>query len=101
MLLVADSGSTKADWLLFDGEKITGPIHTMGFNPFFHSSEFVLESLMKSKEMLAVRDQITNVKFFGAGCSSDERNEIQNSVNYFFWISKCYNSFKSKKNYDP
>ncbi|MBK9637989.1 MAG: hypothetical protein IPO63_09275 [Bacteroidetes bacterium] len=27
MLLVADSGSTKADWLLFDGEKITGPIH--------------------------------------------------------------------------
>ena len=76
MLLVADSGSTKADWLLFDGEKITGPIHTMGFNPFFHSSEFVLESLMKSEEMLAVRDQITSVKFFGAGCSSDDRNEM-------------------------
>jgi N-acetylglucosamine kinase-like BadF-type ATPase len=76
MLLVADSGSTKADWLLFDGDKITGPIHTMGFNPFFHSSEFVLESLMKSEEMKNIRDQITNVKFFGAGCSSDDRNEI-------------------------
>lgn len=76
MLLVADSGSTKADWLLFDGTKITGPYHTMGFNPFFHSAELVYDTLMDTPGLLAIRDQISAVKFFGAGCSSAARNEI-------------------------
>ena len=76
MLLVADSGSTKADWLLFDGKNISGPLHTMGFNPFFHSTEVVFDTMMKSPEMLDIREKITAVKFFGAGCSSAERNEI-------------------------
>lgn len=76
MLLVADSGSTKADWLLFDGKNISGPLHTMGFNPFFHSTEVVFDTMMKSPEMLDIREKVTAVKFFGAGCSSAERNEI-------------------------
>lgn len=76
MLLVADSGSTKADWLIYDGENITGPLHTMGFNPFFHSSELVFDTMMNTPEMLEIRQKVKAVKFFGAGCSSAERNEI-------------------------
>jgi len=76
MLLVADSGSTKADWLIYDGVKISGPLHTQGFNPFFHTSDFVFESLMKSEEMKSIQKKVTDVKFFGAGCSSIDRNEI-------------------------
>lgn len=76
MLLVADSGSTKADWLMYDGKEITGPFHTMGFNPFFHSSDLVFDTMMNTPDMLRIREQITSVKFFGAGCSSPERNEI-------------------------
>ncbi len=76
MLLVADSGSTKADWLLYDGASVKGPFHTMGFNPFFHTTDFVFETLMKEDAMLELKDKITEVRFFGAGCSSSERNEI-------------------------
>lgn len=76
MLLVADSGSTKADWLLYDGQTVKGPYHTMGFNPFFHSTDFVYQTLMEEPEMLKIRESITAVKFFGAGCSSAARNEI-------------------------
>lgn len=76
MLLIADSGSTKADWLLFDGKQVRGPFNTMGFNPFFHSTDFVYQTLMKEPAMTDFRDSITAVKFFGAGCSSAERNEI-------------------------
>lgn len=76
MLLIADSGSTKADWLLYDGQKVSGPLHTMGFNPFFHSTDFVYETMLKENDMALIRDKVTDVKFFGAGCSSSERNEI-------------------------
>lgn len=76
MLLVADSGSTKADWLTYDGTSVQGPLHTMGFNPFFHDAETVVQALSASAEMNAIRDRVTAVKFFGAGCSSAVRNEI-------------------------
>lgn len=76
MLLVADSGSTKADWLLYDGTDVKGPFHTMGFNPFFHTTDFVYEKLLSEPAMLKLRADVTEVKFFGAGCSSKERNEV-------------------------
>jgi N-acetylglucosamine kinase-like BadF-type ATPase len=76
MLLVADSGSTKADWLLYDGESVQGPIRSMGFNPYFHSSSLVFETLSQSEEMNAIREKVRDVRFFGAGCSSAEMNEI-------------------------
>jgi N-acetylglucosamine kinase-like BadF-type ATPase len=76
MLLVADSGSTKADWLLYDGTIVSGPLHTMGFNPFFHTADTVMDAMMDHPEMVKLRDKITEVKFFGAGCSSAQRNEI-------------------------
>lgn len=76
MLLVADSGSTKADWLLYDGQKVMGPFHTMGFNPLFHSSEKVFEELGSHSDFTNIRSEVKEVKFFGAGCSSMEMNEI-------------------------
>jgi glucosamine kinase len=76
MLLVADSGSTKADWLLYDGTTVSGPLHTMGFNPFFHTADTVMDAMMEHPEMVKLREKINSVKFFGAGCSSVQRNEI-------------------------
>lgn len=76
MLLVADSGSTKADWLIYDGAGVKGPLHTMGFNPFFHSAETVFENLSRSDEMNQIRQMVTRVCFFGAGCSSEAMNEV-------------------------
>ena len=44
MITIIESGSTKADWLIID-ENQRFQHHTMGFNPFFHSSEYVSENL--------------------------------------------------------
>jgi len=76
MLAVVDSGSTKADWLIADQGKIVGLFHTIGFNPFFHSKEFVFETLNNHSELAPFTEAITELKFFGAGCSSAERNKI-------------------------
>lgn len=71
MLVVADSGSTKADWKFGPAEEDV--ISTKGFNPFFHDRAFILEELQKSP-LAAIREQVTELKFYGAGCSSAERN---------------------------
>jgi glucosamine kinase len=73
MLLVADSGSTKADWK-YDGLG-DGFVSTKGFNPFYHDHAFILSEL-KSSDLRPLANQFTEVYFYGAGCSSPERNAI-------------------------
>lgn len=76
MLCVIEGGSTKADWLIADGAKEMKRFTTIGFNPFFHSSDFVFETLSKHKELSAYKDAKIEIHYFGAGCSSKERNAI-------------------------
>ncbi|MEP7167851.1 MAG: N-acetylglucosamine kinase [Bacteroidota bacterium] len=76
MLLVADSGSTKADWLLAENNKVIDSFTSMGFNPFFHNAETVYKELSKNKPIKKYASKIKEVKFFGAGCSSPQRNKI-------------------------
>lgn len=77
MLLVADSGSTKADWKLFDGEKVHDKkFVSKGFNPFFHDKEFILTELAQNEDLKKVAAKISKLYFFGAGCSSADRNEV-------------------------
>lgn len=85
MILIADSGSTKSDWVLLNGQAITGNFSTAGFNPFFHDEDFILPELKKQEKMLALANQIEKIFFYGAGCSSPQRNEvIKNALQKFF-----------------
>lgn len=68
MILLADSGSTKTDWLLYDYE--TTQFQSAGFNPFYQSGEVILEGLR--------REVVPNVHrpphaifFYGAGCADE------------------------------
>lgn len=72
MILVADSGSTKTNWLVPGGTCIA----TKGFNPFFHTAASVQQELQQTPDLMTLADQITEVYFYGAGCSSEARNQI-------------------------
>lgn len=76
MILVADSGSTKSDWLVINNELPSQITNTMGFNPFFHSTDLVYEKLGENELLSSLREDISEVYFYGAGCSSAPRNEI-------------------------
>ena len=76
MILVADSGSTKCDWILIDDQNIHHKTHSMGFNPFFHDGDLVFKKLMENDLFQTFRNKIDAVYFYGAGCSSKERNII-------------------------
>lgn len=73
MILIADSGSTKCDWLLMDSAgKELELYHTMGFNPYFHEADFVTAEILKHPELSAAANGVEHVFFYGAGASSPE-----------------------------
>lgn len=70
-VLIADSGSTKCDWLCMDEHgRVEREFHTMGFNPFFHTADLVEAKMRESADALACAEEIQRVYFYGAGSSS-------------------------------
>jgi glucosamine kinase len=75
-ILIADSGSTKCDWLLLEGEKVVLECNTMGLNPYFHD-EATIEGALRGQPELAGRAlDVDQVYFYGAGASSPELKAI-------------------------
>ena len=76
MILIADSGSTKCSWALCDTEgNLIKEILTIGFNPYFIDQISIKRNLEKSL-LNQYKEKITNVFFYGAGCSSKEKSKI-------------------------
>jgi glucosamine kinase len=90
MILVVESGSTKADWMLIkDAQHI--PHTTKGFNPFFHSQEDILIELNDHLELDLIKDEVTTIYFYGAGCSSKKLNKIiEEGLSAFFTRAKVH-----------
>lgn len=76
MLLVADSGSTKADWILTRSDNEIIPFRTRGINPFFLSEKDIIQVFQNASEIQEYVDEVKEIYFFGAGCSSPDRREI-------------------------
>jgi glucosamine kinase len=86
MILVADSGSSKTDWLLNISQEETQQFRTGGLNPYFLSEKEIVKVIQdQAHEMVAYAPQITEIYFFGAGCSSPDRHEIvSNAISQLF-----------------
>ncbi len=85
MLLVADSGSSKADWILTLSDTETIPFRTSGINPFFLSEKDIIKIFQNTPEIQPYTDQVKEIYFFGAGCSSPDRREhISNALSKIF-----------------
>ncbi|WP_461450957.1 N-acetylglucosamine kinase [Mucilaginibacter sp.] len=86
MILVADSGSSKTDWLLAIPEQETKQYRTSGLNPYFLTEKEITKVLQEQiAELIAYGSEISEIYFFGAGCSSPDRHEIvSNALSQFF-----------------
>lgn len=73
MLIVIESGSTKSDWMIVDGEK-RFQVSTMGFNPYFHDESDVENAVKEKDELTAIATSVLEIYFYGAGCSQPELN---------------------------
>jgi glucosamine kinase len=95
MILVADSGSTKTDWLLKQPGKDAIAFRTPGLNPYFHTEKEIVKILQdQAPDLTVYGSEVKEIYFFGAGCSSPDRHEIvSNALSVIF--SKAYISVDS------
>ncbi len=75
MILIADSGSTKTDWLLMDyqGNPML-KLQTIGLNPY-HVSNELMQSVLHEIEIDS-EIEIHNIFFYGSGCSEAQKDRM-------------------------
>jgi len=72
MILVADSGSTKCDWAIIKSKDEIVEFNTMGFNPFFHNEEVIINTLNNTPDVKKHKNDIQFVFYYGAGSATKE-----------------------------
>ena len=73
MILIADSGSTKCDWIAINTSgEVLGEFSTQGLNPYFHKEDLIEEALLVNKKLMGISSEVVKIFFYGAGASSAE-----------------------------
>ncbi len=69
MILIADSGGSKTDWRLLQGDGTIGQASSPGFNPYYQPIEDLKKNI---REILlpVVNEKVNKIFFYGAGVSS-------------------------------
>lgn len=86
MILIADGGSTKCDWILLDnsGEKIF-QTRTKGLNPAVFPELMLEQRLEENPELQEVKNKVDRIHFFGAGCGTETpRKLLEDIIANFF-----------------
>src|SRR5690606_30186941 len=76
MKFVVDSGSTKADWLLFNNKQYLGVYNTLGLNPEVLNIDVLVERMVCNEELANLRTSIKEIYFYGSGCSTTHSKKI-------------------------
>ncbi|MCQ2334028.1 MAG: ATPase [Paludibacteraceae bacterium] len=76
MILLADSGSSKTHWCLMAANGQVSEFFTDGINPFYQTSDAIKNSisnqLLPQMARLLWAGKITNIYFYGAGCTPEK-----------------------------
>ena len=85
MIIIADGGSTKTNWCLLNDEGVKVYFNTEGYNPYFSSIEYIINSLRENLPTDLEIDKITEVNYYGAGCSTEEkRKHVETAMSAVF-----------------
>ena len=76
MILIADSGSTKTQWCLLSASGQMSEFRMDGINPFYQTPDAIKNSvsnqLLPQMGQLLWAGKITNIYFYGAGCTPEK-----------------------------
>ena len=85
MILIADCGSTKTDWVLCDGDNIIARTRTQGLNPPHQESEEIFAILSAELPKEFVAHTPGKIYFYGAGCAYETaNNRMSRALEKFF-----------------
>ena len=85
MQLIADSGSTKTEWMLIEKGTVLKHLITKGINPFFQTEEEICSELKVTLIPQLESVKVHQIHFFGAGCALPERKaQVSNALKVLF-----------------
>lgn len=77
MKIVVDSGSTKADWIMFeDTEKCIGAFATLGLNPEVLTTEELDNRLLLHPDIQQIKNKVQSLYFYGSGCGTPRSKQM-------------------------
>ena len=81
MILIADGGSTKADWIALNTNKEEAfRVRTLGLNPAIVPQEELYNRIINMFQLIHVKDEVTEIHFYGAGCGTPKPIEILKTI---------------------
>lgn len=86
MILIADGGSTKCDWILLNhkGEQVF-KTRTKGLNPAVFPEDMLEQRIEENPELQEVKSTVERIHFYGAGCGTETpRKTLQDIIANFF-----------------
>jgi len=89
MILITDGGSTKCDWIAIDasGNQAVDKIRTKGLNPAIVAEKKLNKIIRKSKELMAIANDVTHVYFYGAGCGTDKPTLLLKTILESYFVN--------------
>ncbi len=90
MLLIADSGATKSDWIALDetGKQVFNS-QTLGLSPEVLTREVIEDRLANNFELSQNRHKVKQLHFYGAGCGTDRmKNFLKKIFKKYFTNAK-------------
>ena len=79
MRLIAESGSTKAEWCLLEGNHVAEHTFTEGINPFFQTRKEISRCIRLQLPEKFFTRKLDEIIFYGAGCFTEEKKNIVKS----------------------
>ena len=81
MILIADGGSTKADWIAINSDKKEEfRVRTLGLNPAVVAEDELENRIINMFELIKIKDDVTEIHFYGAGCGTPKPTKILEDV---------------------
>lgn len=92
MILIVDSGATKADWIaLDDGGNQLFLTQTLGLSPEVLTKAVIEDRLANNFELSKNKEKVTRLHFYGAGCGTDRmKSFLKDIFSEFFPNAKAY-----------
>jgi len=79
MKVIADSSTTRTEWVLVDGERICEHAFTTGLNPYFQSRRDLSHIIRLELPEAFFRHRWEHIHFYGAGCAGLEKKKVMAS----------------------
>lgn len=87
MKLIVDCGSTKADWVILEEEKVVVSFQSEGFNPNYTDRDSILSIILNEASYRTYIQEITEVFFYGSGCSNEKNCSLIKNIFSLIFIN--------------